>query len=110
MKETLKLLEKKQVNPRSVINTKTRKFSNFLNFTKLKLIEAFGCGTACVVCPIESILYKDQKYHIPTMDTGAKVMNRIAKQLNDIQYGKIKHEWAPLVEDEWMPLKMNVTN
>lgn len=86
MKETLKLLEKKQ------------------------LIEAFGCGTACVVCPIESILYKDQKYHIPTMDTGAKVMNRIAKQLNDIQYGKIKHEWAPLVEDEWMPLKMNVTN
>ena len=44
------------------------------------------------------------------MDTGAKVMNRIAKELNDIQYGRVKHEWAPLIEDEWMPLKMNVTN
>ena len=44
------------------------------------------------------------------MDTGAKVMNRIAKELNDIQYGRVKHEWAPSIEDEWMPLKMNVTN
>jgi branched-chain amino acid aminotransferase len=86
MKETLKLLEKNQ------------------------LVEAFGAGTACVVCPIESILYKDVKYKIPTMETGAKVMSRIAKELNDIQYGRVIHEWAPLVEDEWMSIKMNVTN
>jgi branched-chain amino acid aminotransferase len=86
MKETIKLLEKNQ------------------------LIEAFGCGTACVVCPIESILYKDVKYKIPTMETGAKVMSRISKELNDIHYGKIQHEWAPLVDDDWMSIKMNMTN
>ena len=63
-----------------------------------------------MVCPIESILYKDVKYKIPTMETGAKVMTRIANELSDIQYGRVKHEWAPLVEDEWMKVKMNVKN
>ena len=45
------------------------------------------------------------------MDSGAKLMNRISKTLNDIHYGRVKHEWAPLVEDEWTDkLQMNVTN
>jgi branched-chain amino acid aminotransferase len=65
-----------------------------------ELEEVFGCGTACVVCPIESILYKDVKYKIPTMDKGAKVMSRIATTLNDIQYGRINHEWADVVETD----------
>lgn len=44
------------------------------------------------------------------METGAKVMSRISKELNDIHYGKIQHEWAPLVDDDWMSIKMNMTN
>lgn len=75
MKETLSLLENNQ------------------------LLEAFGSGTACVVCPIEAILYKDKRYSIPTMQNGAPYMSEFAKQLNQIHYGSVKHDWAPLVEN-----------
>jgi branched-chain amino acid aminotransferase len=61
------------------------------------LLEAFGSGTACVVCPIESFVYKDQKLRIPTMDNGAPIMSRFSKELNDIQYGRVEHKWAPVI-------------
>lgn len=64
-----------------------------------QLIECFGAGTACVVCPINNILYKDVNYAIPTLQSGAVIMSRIAKELNDIQYGRLSHEWAQLAEE-----------
>jgi len=63
-----------------------------------ELIECFGAGTACVVCPIDHILYRDVKYEIPTMTSGGVIMNKIMNQLLDIQYGRIEHEWGVLVE------------
>ena len=45
----------------------------------------FGAGTACVVCPIEHILYKDKDLYIPTMDSGAEVASRCYQELTDIQ-------------------------
>ncbi|CAF0721053.1 unnamed protein product [Brachionus calyciflorus] len=63
-----------------------------------RLLEAFGSGTACVVCPIEGFLYNDKKFAIPTMSKGAPYMTEFAKNLNQIQYGLVKHEWAPIVE------------
>lgn len=63
-------------------------------------MEAFGSGTACVVCPIEAILYNNQKYKIPTMDKGAPIMSQFSKELNEIQYGKVNSEWAPIIEEE----------
>ena len=63
-------------------------------------MEAFGSGTACVVCPIEAILYNNQKYKIPTMDKGAPIMSQFSKELNEIHYGKINSEWAPVIEEE----------
>lgn len=74
MKETLELLKNKE------------------------LIECFGAGTACVVCPIDNILYRDVKYEIPTMTSGGVIMNKIMNQLLDIQYGRTEHEWGVLVE------------
>lgn len=74
MKETLKLLKNEQ------------------------LIEIFGTGTACVVCPVDGILYKGKRIEIPTMKSGAVLMNRAASQLNEIHYGKIPHEWSQHVE------------
>jgi len=62
-----------------------------------KLLEAFGSGTACVVCPIEAFVYKDTKIKIPTMDNGAPIMSRFGKELNDIQYGRVEHKWAPVI-------------
>ena len=30
--------------------------------------EMFGSGTTCVVCPVSTILHKDETIHIPTME------------------------------------------
>ncbi|XP_068134097.1 branched-chain-amino-acid aminotransferase, cytosolic isoform X2 [Hyperolius riggenbachi] len=60
--------------------------------------EIFGSGTACVVCPVGSVLYKGEKYHIPTMENGPKIATRVLKELNDIQYGRTPSDWAVLVD------------
>lgn len=62
-----------------------------------QMLEAFGSGTACVCAPIESILYKDTKYEIPTMSEGAPIMSEMSQALNDIHYGRVEHEWAPVI-------------
>lgn len=56
--------------------------------------EMFGSGTACVVCPVSSILFKGQMLYIPTMENGHKLSSRIMAKLTDIQYGRIKSEWT----------------
>lgn len=83
MKETLKLLEKNS------------------------LIEMFGTGTACVVCPIDGILYKGQKFLIPTMTSGATIMSKVSKELLDIQYGRVEHEWTHIVDSELPSVDFN---
>uniref|UniRef100_H2ZG12 Branched-chain-amino-acid aminotransferase n=1 Tax=Ciona savignyi TaxID=51511 RepID=H2ZG12_CIOSA len=65
-----------------------------------RLLELFGAGTACVVCPVDSILYADNKLKIPTMDNGAKVASRFYKELTDIQYGRTPHEWSYTVMED----------
>ncbi|XP_072889547.1 branched-chain-amino-acid aminotransferase, mitochondrial [Hemitrygon akajei] len=59
--------------------------------------EIFGAGTACVVCPVDRILYLGQNYHIPTMENGPEVAKRFLKELTDIQYGRKSSEWTKLV-------------
>ncbi|XP_074050345.1 branched-chain-amino-acid aminotransferase, cytosolic isoform X2 [Macrotis lagotis] len=59
--------------------------------------EMFGCGTACVVCPVSDVLYKGENIHIPTMENGPKLATRILNQLNDIQYGREESDWTILV-------------
>ena len=44
----------------------------------------FGAGTACVVSPIEGILYNGEMLHIPTME-NPEITNRCMKELLDIQ-------------------------
>ncbi|XP_019406636.1 PREDICTED: branched-chain-amino-acid aminotransferase, mitochondrial [Crocodylus porosus] len=56
--------------------------------------EVFGSGTACVVCPINHILYQGQSYHIPTMENGPDVAKRFLKELTDIQYGRVSSDWV----------------
>lgn len=63
-----------------------------------ELIECFGAGTACVVCPIDNILYNNTRYSIPTMTSGGVIMNKIMNELLDIQYGRQSHEWGHLVQ------------
>ena len=56
-----------------------------------RLLEAFGAGTAAVVSPISCIRYKGEDLSIPA--TG-DLTKRIWKDITDIQYGKVEHEWS----------------
>ncbi|KAJ8347280.1 hypothetical protein SKAU_G00286810 [Synaphobranchus kaupii] len=62
-----------------------------------RVLEVFGSGTACVVCPVGSLLYKGKTYAIPTMKNGPDLAKRFYKELTDIQYGRTKSDWAPLI-------------
>ncbi|KAJ8251063.1 hypothetical protein GJAV_G00216850 [Gymnothorax javanicus] len=62
-----------------------------------RILEVFGSGTACVVCPVGSLLYKGKNYEIPTMKNGPDLAKRFHKELTDMQYGRKQSEWAPLV-------------
>ncbi|XP_053707056.1 branched-chain-amino-acid aminotransferase, mitochondrial isoform X2 [Synchiropus splendidus] len=62
-----------------------------------RVIEVFGAGTACVVCPVGSLQYMGQTYQIPTMQNGPDLAKRFHKELTDIQYGRTPSDWAPLV-------------
>jgi len=57
-----------------------------------RLLEVFGAGTACVVCPVASINYKGVDYRIPTHESS--LAQRYYKTMGDIHYGRIKHPWA----------------
>ena len=63
-----------------------------------RLYELFGAGTACVVCPIESILYEGRQLAIPTMDNNAEITMRLHKELTEIQFGKIPSDWTVVVQ------------
>lgn len=70
----------------------------FFIFNSLQLLEMFGAGTACVVSPIERIHYLGKDILIPTMQQDNAMFRWILKTLTDIQYGKVEHPWAPVIE------------
>ncbi|XP_075235113.1 branched chain amino acid transaminase isoform X2 [Lycorma delicatula] len=65
-----------------------------------RLLEVFGTGTACLVCPVNLIHYEGENIEIPTVteDTNA-VWYRTLNALTDIQYGRVKHPWARLIDE-----------
>merc|ERR1712096_21597 len=70
-----------------------------------RLIEMFGAGTACVVCPIKRILYMEESLYIPTPNESLAL--RLYKHLAAIQYGEIDHDWQYLaVKSEKQGLSM----
>lgn len=68
-----------------------------------RIEELFGAGTACVVSPIDKILYKNEWLEIPTMVRKNPVYAKLHKQLTDIQFGRLRSPWmveVPVVADE----------
>ncbi|XP_055389618.1 branched-chain-amino-acid aminotransferase, cytosolic [Condylostylus longicornis] len=63
-----------------------------------RLLELFGTGTACIVSPINSISYMGENLYIPTMEQESPVFEKIRTCLTDIQYGKVKHPWAVVID------------
>mmetsp|Transcript_32696 Transcript_32696/g.71951 ORF Transcript_32696/g.71951 Transcript_32696/m.71951 type:complete len:143 (-) Transcript_32696:175-603(-) len=59
-----------------------------------RLLEAFGAGTAVVVAPVSSIVYKGQDITLPTGDSAGPLAQRVWDTLRDIHYGDVEHEWS----------------
>lgn len=57
-----------------------------------RLLEAFGCGTACIVQPISSFVRAGGQLMRAAGD-GAFVA-RMHAALCDIQYGRVSHPWS----------------
>ena len=62
-----------------------------------RLLEAFGAGTAAIISPVNSIVYKNHEIKIPTGDNAGPTAIKIWKSLLDIQYARVKHPWSVLV-------------
>ncbi|XP_059613424.1 branched-chain-amino-acid aminotransferase, cytosolic [Phlebotomus argentipes] len=63
-----------------------------------RLLEMFGAGTACVVCPVQSISYLGEELLIPTLEQEKPVFDQLRTTMTDIQYGKLDHPWALVVD------------
>jgi len=67
-----------------------------------RLIEAFGAGTAAIVCPVKGFHYNGIDYNIPLDSSNpsakaGKLTQRLADSLMNIQYGKTPHSWSKVV-------------
>lgn len=65
---------------------------------KGRLLEMFGAGTAAVVSPIERIAYEGEEIYVPTDAQDSPVYRRLYDTLTGIQYGKIDHPWATVID------------
>ena len=63
-----------------------------------RLLEMFATGTAASVIPVGGLLYKGEKYQVPTPRDG--VAEIFMREIQDICCGRIKSPWAVELE-EW---------
>ncbi|PIA15570.1 branched-chain-amino-acid aminotransferase [Coemansia reversa NRRL 1564] len=64
-----------------------------------RMLEAFGAGTACVVCSVSEVLYNSKTYQIPVDPSNPNAVfgpltMRLRKELLDIQYAKTPSPWS----------------
>ena len=70
-----------------------------------RVVEAFGCGTAAVVSPIEAISYQGKNYDVPLDRDNAdavagKLTQRVWDEITGIQVGKVEGPpgWSVVVK------------
>lgn len=61
--------------------------------------EIFGAGTACIVSPVNKILYKNEWLEIPTMEMKNPIFERLLNDLVNIQFGRKKSPWMIEIPD-----------
>lgn len=56
----------------------------------------FGCGTACVVQPVQALVRGDGEELRADFDVDdpKSLTRRLTQQLLDIQYGRVEHPWS----------------
>lgn len=57
----------------------------------------FGAGTAAVVSPVGSIVYKDSEIIPAVSKQAGPVALKLYHSLLAIQYGKVNHPWSVVV-------------
>jgi len=66
-----------------------------------RVVEAFTAGTAFFVAPVSAIHFKDQDLSIPMNQGDSGLYAGLLKGwLKGIMYGKEKHEWGLVVEEQ----------
>lgn len=60
--------------------------------------EVFGSGTACVVSPVDKILYEGQDLHIGSGYDQTSLAQKLYDTLLDIQYYRTPHKWMETIE------------
>merc|ERR1712096_203067 len=68
-----------------------------------RLQEAFGSGTAAIVSPVKSIIYKNKEYVIPlnksNLNEQSGVLTKhLFNRLLRIQYGEEVHCWSEIID------------
>ncbi|XP_072034022.1 branched-chain-amino-acid aminotransferase, cytosolic-like [Amphiura filiformis] len=63
-----------------------------------RIHEMFGAGTACVVCPVNKILYNGEWMDIPCTVDDTSLTKRFFTELTDIQYGRVPSDWVQEVD------------
>jgi branched-chain amino acid aminotransferase len=65
-----------------------------------RLVEIFGCGTAAIVSPVSTIMYKGEEIQVPTKNKAGPLTTKFWQSIVDIQYGRVHdHPWSVLVSD-----------
>jgi len=64
-----------------------------------RLIEAFGSGTAAIVCPVRAIHWSGVDYDVPLDPTqpnskAGPLTARLARSIMAIQYGEVASDWS----------------
>ncbi|RMD41725.1 hypothetical protein DV735_g3409, partial [Chaetothyriales sp. CBS 134920] len=72
-----------------------------------RLIEAFACGTAYFVSPVQEIDFRGKDVALPLKattdeegDKGRELAIQLKGWLKDIMYGRESHEWGNVIEEE----------
>lgn len=64
-----------------------------------RLLEVFGCGTACLVQPVSALVRgTGEEYQAHDSGSISSLAARLQQQLLDIQYGRQEHPWSVPVD------------
>ena len=69
-----------------------------------RLLEAFACGTAFFVAPIQEIHFRGRDVELPLKQVGVqqgggRYATQIKERLRDIMDGTVEHEWGQVVDE-----------
>ena len=65
-----------------------------------RVVEVFGSGTGCLVCPVGKIWLRGQDYPVPlALGNSGVLAERLREALLSIQHGEEESPWTQLVCD-----------